>query len=66
MTNPDIKHAVQHQLGGALDNLHRAESAFRGADLSVQHGQSGQTRLQIIEGYKEEVERWQRALAELP
>jgi hypothetical protein len=63
--NDDVRKAVQHQLGNAEDNLYRATAAFRAADLTVQHGQSGQTRGQIIDGYQEEVDRWKAALASL-
>jgi hypothetical protein len=65
--NKDIIEAVRTQLGNAQDNLHRARAAFRyctAAELQEQHGQSGQTRAQIVDGYADEVKRWQKALTD--
>lgn len=63
--NDDVRKAVQIQLGHAEDKLYRAELSFRGADLSVQHGESGKTRSEILAGYQEDVTRWKTALASL-
>ena len=35
---------------------------FGPTDLTGQHGESGKTRGEILDGYKEELERWKRAL----
>jgi hypothetical protein len=69
MTNKDdIKQAILSQLGNAEDNLHRANAAFRGLgtkELAEQHGDSDQSRKQVLEGYQQEVDRWKRALEAL-
>lgn len=43
-----IKNALKISKG---DDLERAERSFKGTDLTEQHGQSGQTRGEILEGY---------------
>lgn len=66
--NPDVVKAVRDALGGASDNLHRARAAFRGLgadEMGQLYGQSGETRAEIVAGYEREVERWQKALADV-
>ncbi len=61
----DAAGAVKQMLGNAEDNKARAARMFRGLtheQLQVQHGQSGQTRGEILEGYSKDVERWKRVL----
>ncbi len=59
----DILQAVNMRLGHAEDDHYRANLAFNGADLTVQHGQSGKTRGEILREYEEELARWKRAVA---
>jgi len=50
------------------DNLERAEMAFRGlsvAQMQEQHGQSGETRQAILDGYREHVEAVEAAIEEV-
>lgn len=54
--NPYKKLAIQglHQMKG--DNLARAEAAFRNctpAEMQEQYGQSGKTRAEILQEYKD-------------
>jgi hypothetical protein len=51
----EVLNIVKAAMGGVEDNLYRATSAFKNMtnnDLDEQHGQSGQTRRQIVDGYK--------------
>ena len=43
---------VSRDLGEAEDNLYRAELSFRGQNLNVLYGESGETKGSIIEGYR--------------
>ena len=66
-TNPDVLFALRCQLGNAVDNHVRAKMAFRGlsaSEMQKEHGESGQTRQAVLDGYREEVERWERAIAD--
>jgi len=64
--NQDIIYAVKMQLIAAADNFYRAERAFGNMsekELEQQHGQSGRTRMEIFDGYRKELARWENALA---
>jgi hypothetical protein len=66
--NKDVRVAVQHQLGVAQDNLWRAKAAFRNYSaegMQGLHGESGQTRAQILADYESEVKRWEQALSDI-
>jgi hypothetical protein len=48
------------------DDLNRARAAFRGLSpkqMQQQHGQSGKTRAQILEGYEQHVRNVEEAVA---
>lgn len=45
------------------DDLERARAAFKGLSLEVQHGQSGQTRGQILQEYETERALYLQAIA---
>jgi len=65
--NNDIIRAVRNMLSSAEDNLARARAAFRGlgaADMQSAYGQSGESRVDILSGYEQDVARWRRALAD--
>lgn len=69
MTNSDkaaiIRRAMQNAKG---DNLERTNYAFGNlpdAELDKQHGQSGQTRRGIWQGYKDDRAKWEEANAYL-
>ena len=50
------------------DNFARASQAFRGYtpdQMAQQHGLSGETRQAVLDGYREHVERVDRAIAEV-
>lgn len=58
-----IRRAIQNAKG---DDLERAEDAFRGMsddELDRQYGQSGQTRREILDGYREYRKEWAAAMA---
>jgi len=65
MANADVRKAVQDKLGEAQDDLHRAEAFFKDRALDEQHGASGLTKQQILDGYRSNVKRWEVALASL-
>ncbi len=58
---------IRNALGRARgDDLERAECAFRGMtaeELDEQYGQSGRTRQQILDEYRESAARHTRAVA---
>ncbi len=58
----DVRYAVNLQLGNAYDNLIRARVAARSHAMLAPYGESGQTLREIIEGYADEVVRWQAAI----
>jgi hypothetical protein len=48
------------------DGLERAELGFRGlsdAELDTEHGQSGRTRREILEGYRRQRREWEAVKA---
>jgi len=53
-TKRRIREALEGELGRAQDNAHRARAAFRGADMSKQHGESGRTRGELLATYETE------------
>ena len=54
----DLRHYIAKAKG---DDLERAELFFKGADLDRQHGDSGKTRRQVLQEYRNERARWQAA-----
>ncbi len=67
MDKNTIRQLIKANLGNAEDNLHRAKAAFRGLDseaMKKEHGDSGQTRLAVLEGYQREYDDAARLLAE--
>lgn len=65
MASERVTKLVRERLGLARDNYHRARSAFRGKDLSEQHGESGKTRGDVLRGYEDDVQDWERELRAL-
>lgn len=62
MTEQEKKDYIRRAMDNMRDDsLERAESAFSGADLTVQHGHSGETRASILQGYRNGRARWQEA-----
>jgi len=51
----EIRRIIRASLGVADDDLHRAKTRFAGTDLSVQWGESGQTKQEILNGYQDRV-----------
>jgi hypothetical protein len=44
---------VDRDLSEAEDNLRRAERAFGGSNLHEEYGQSGRTKQEILNGYRD-------------
>ncbi|HEX4841342.1 MAG TPA: hypothetical protein VFV60_04180 [bacterium] len=64
-TKQIILSALQQYRG---DNYERAQSAFSGltpTQMQEQHGQSGQTRQEILDGYRTHVKAVQQAIDEV-
>ena len=64
-----VLRALERELGDAQDNLIRAEMSFRGRNLDVEYGESGETRRYILAQYRERVAETEAAkkwFAELP
>ncbi len=58
-----VKRAMQNARG---DDLERAERAFRGLsakEMAEQHGQSGRTRQEVLDGYTAHRTAWNNAMA---
>lgn len=47
---------LDSRLAGAEDNLYRAKMQFKHSDLSSEHGQSGRTCGDILQGYYDELD----------
>lgn len=61
----DVLEIVKNALGGAEDNLFRANRAFgrmTDEELSLEHGQSGRTRGSILAGYQDDKTRLERCI----
>lgn len=51
--------ALQNMKG---DDLYRAQAAFKGKDLTEQHGMSGKTRFEILKEYSDHEKKIQAAI----
>ena len=59
-----VLYILDHSLGGAFDNLHRAKRAFGGLSeeqLDSPYGDSGQTCREVLRGYEDEHDKVYRA-----
>ncbi len=57
---------LKQMRGSRPDNFYRAQAAFRGLSddqMNEQYGQSGRTRREILEGYREHLTEWDAAIA---
>lgn len=57
MDKARIRKLIMASLGNAEDNLHRAKAAFCGIGpdgMAKEHGESGQTRAELLAGYQAE------------
>ena len=67
-TKKKLVSMARSQLGGAEDNLYRAQRSFNGMtaeQLAMQHGESGRTRQSILDAYAADVESWRDVLTDL-
>ena len=58
--------AVEQMLGNSGDNLARAKLSFRQYShqgMQEQHGQSGSSRQEVLDGYQKEYDEWVAVLA---
>ncbi len=53
-------HALENMKG---DDLYRAKTAFRGLDMTQQHGHSGKTRAEILDLYERSAAECDTAIA---
>jgi hypothetical protein len=51
-TRNRILRLLEDGYGNAQDNAVRARAAFRGQDMTMQHGASGRTRAELLEMYE--------------
>ena len=60
-----LRNIVDNARGDDLERAQRAFGRLGGTAMDQQHGQSGRTRCEILNGYEEERRDWERAKARL-